>query len=427
MTLHITTLMVALLLGFLMLTLELGVSLQRIRSRPELRSWSLGCWALLLGFGGLAIRPLIPVWLSVIAGNGLICLGLVLYCHATHQFLTQSKLPRWMVVALVLTLVATVATLGWPLHQRTAVLSLCYVVLMWPSVWLIVRRGWQAETSLRTVAVTMALAMLALLLRAGHAWTHPQDYTDILQASLGQGLTFLVAFISLLGAGFGFVLAVFERVTSQLEELATHDGLTNCLNRSTTDAMLVHELQRGRRLGAPLAFVLLDLDHFKLVNDRHGHRTGDAALRMFASTVREKLRESDVLGRTGGEEFGLILPGTDLPGAQRLVERIRLAVEAMPVRDEEGQPVRVTLSAGVAVALSDDDVSPEHLYGRADKALYAAKRGGRNRIELYGTEGVSAFAAFGPTSARIALDSRPVELSDAAASARSKRGARPAQ
>jgi diguanylate cyclase (GGDEF)-like protein len=381
MTLHIPTLMLALLLGFLLLTLELGISQTRLSSRPELRTWTWGCWAFLAGFALLAARVVLPVWLSVLLGNGLICVAIALYAHSLHRLLLDAPLPRWALAMLVLALVCLPLMLSWPLNERTAVLSGFFVALILPAVAVIVRHGWHAERSLRTVAVTMMLAALALAVRAVHAWTHPAEYTDLMQASLGQGLTFLMSFLCIMGAGFAFVLAVFERVAQQMERLATHDGLTGCLNRSTIDALLSHALERGRRERQPVSFVLLDLDHFKLVNDQHGHRAGDEVLRVFARTVRERLRASDAFGRTGGEEFGLVLPGTDSAGAGRLLEEIRLAVESMQVTDAEGALLRVTVSAGVAVALPDRVISADRLYGRADRALYEAKHAGRNRVQ----------------------------------------------
>lgn len=394
--LHIPTLMLALLLGFLLLTLALGVSQQGLRARPELRRWTLGCWALLGGLMALVARVVISVDLSVMVGNALICLGVALYGQAIHLMLHTTTGPRWPMQVQPLIWLALLMMVDWPLHRRAAVMSLVYVVLLAPSVWALLRYGWRAERSLRAVVLTMAIAMTALLLRAGHAMAYPEQYTDLLQASLGQGLTILVAFVCLLGAGFGFVLAVFERVAHQMETLATHDGLTGCWNRVTTDALLAHELQRARRSATPVTFVLLDLDHFKQVNDRHGHRTGDAVLRAFADAVRSRLRASDVFGRTGGEEFGLVLPDTDVAGARWLVDAVRRAVEQLQVVSDAGAPVQVTVSAGVAVADANTTISGDRLYGQADQSLYEAKRAGRNRVEVYGsTAGASAALPLG--------------------------------
>jgi len=392
MLLHIPTLMLALLLGFLLLTLALGVSQRGVRARPEIRRWTHGCWALLAGLALLAGRVVLPLELSVVLGNALICLGLALYAQALHRLLCDSNGPRALLQVQPAIWLALLLMLDWPLYQRTALLSLVYCALLLPSVAVILRHGWRAERSLRAMAVTMALAVLALLVRAVHALLHPEDYGDLMQVSLGRGLTFLVAFVCLLGAGFGFVLAVFERVASQMEQMTTHDGLTGCWNRSTTDALLAHELQRAHRGGSPVAFVLLDLDHFKQVNDRHGHRTGDAVLRAFADAVRRRLRSSDVFGRTGGEEFGLVLPDTDIAGARWLVEAVRREVEALVVADSDGAPVKVTVSAGVAVADAQSRLSGDRLYGQADQSLYEAKRAGRNRVEVYGI-GAGASAA----------------------------------
>ena len=392
MLLHIPTLMLALLLGFLLLTLALGVAQQGVRARPDMRRWTLGCWALLVGFAALAGRVVLPLELSVVLGNALICLGLALYAQALYRLVCDDTGPKLLMQVQPLIWIGLVLMVHWPLHQRTALLSLVYALLLAPSVRVILRHGWYAERSLRAVAVSMALAIAALLLRAVHAMVKPDDYVDLMQASLGQGLTFLVAFICLLGAGFGFMLSVFERMARQMEDMATHDGLTGCWNRNTTDTLLAHELQRAHRSATPVAFVLLDLDHFKLVNDQHGHRTGDAVLRGFADVVRRRLRASDVFGRTGGEEFGLVLPATDAQGARWLVEAVRREVEALEVASSNnGAPVKVTVSAGVAVADANSSLSGDRLYGQADQSLYEAKRAGRNRVEIYGiSAGASA-------------------------------------
>jgi len=383
MQLHIPTLLVALLLGFSMLSIELAIAQRGLLRRPELRVWTMGSWALLVGLLALAARGAIPLWSSVVLGNGLISLGIVFYTRALYRFTLDAELPRGVWLLLGVACAAMPLMLDWPLNRRTAVNSLFFGVLMLPAVVLIVRHGWRAEPLLRTVGFTFALAMASMLLRAQQAWMHPEEYTDLLQSSLGQSLTFLLSFVAMLGAGFGFVLANFERVARRLEQLATHDTLTGCVNRGTVDALLVHLLQRGQREGSPLALAMFDLDHFKQINDRHGHRVGDEVLRQVAATVRARLRASDVFGRVGGEEFALLLPASDRPGACRLAEGVRAAVEALRVPAADGQVIGVTLSIGVAVAASDAGLTPDQIYGRADAALYTAKHGGRNRVEVF--------------------------------------------
>lgn len=391
MQIHVPTLMLALLMGFLLLTLQLSAAQRRTLHQPALRLWTLGCWAMLLGFALLVSRIWGPYWVSVLFGNALIALGLLLYHHALSLHLRRRLPSRWSWTALGLACLwlALSLLLDWTPGARTALMSLLLAGFVAPSFGLALRHGWRAEPALRMVAFTFGLATAALLLRALDAWLRPEGYAALVQTSLVPGLSFLVGFLSLMGSGFGFVLACLERVARQMETMATLDGLTGCLNRMTTDTLLAHSLERGRREGRPLAFALLDLDHFKLINDQHGHRAGDAVLRAFVGEVRSRLRASDVLGRVGGEEFGIILPATDGPGAQRLIEQVRHAVEALRVEGgaEAGGELRLTVSAGVAVAEPQAGLSADTLYARADAALYRAKHLGRNRVQLGPVEG----------------------------------------
>ena len=380
MSLHIPTLLLAIVMGFALLGLALVMAQRNTMPGPELRLWTAGVWAFLIGFAFFALRPWIVEWLSIVVGNAMIALGVTFMGAALHHFLLDRPMPRWIWAVWAVSTLGLFEMMSWPLVQRTGVMSFVLAALLFPSVALIVRRGWHAERSLRTVAATLGLALLALLCRGVHTLFVPQDYVELMQASLGQGLTFLTAFVSLLGAGFGFVLASLERAANRMSQLASHDVLTGCVNRGTTDTLLEHALHRSRRDGAPVAVVLLDIDHFKLVNDRFGHRTGDAVLKAFAQTVRARLRASDVLGRVGGEEFLMLLPATDLPGALRVGEDVRAAVAALKVPTSDGAEVGVTVSGGVAVASSDSRLSGDQLYGWADQALYRAKAEGRNRM-----------------------------------------------
>jgi len=185
----------------------------------------------------------------------------------------------------------------------------------------------------------------------------------------------LLILVALLFAGpIMRLLGDFRRVSSQ----ATTDSLTGLANRRTLDEELVLEWRRADRVGESLAFVLLDLDNFKQVNDTHGHQAGDAVLRAVGQILLGGVRQVDLAGRYGGEEFALILPETDLPGALKLAERLRVALEAAAVEHAEGKTLRVTASFGVA--LKDNLGSADELVAIADEALYAAKRAGKNRV-----------------------------------------------
>jgi diguanylate cyclase (GGDEF)-like protein len=170
----------------------------------------------------------------------------------------------------------------------------------------------------------------------------------------------------------------------ETQRLATTDPLTGLSNYRHFHDLLNLEVQRARRMEYPVGLVIMDLDHFKLVNDRHGHPMGDAALRQVAEQLRSRLRRTDVLGRLGGEEFGAILPGASLREVSVVAEKVRRAVEEMePLRGGmTAGATPVTLSVGGA-SLSADGVDAELLVSCADQALYQAKRNGRNQVCLW--------------------------------------------
>jgi diguanylate cyclase (GGDEF)-like protein len=163
-----------------------------------------------------------------------------------------------------------------------------------------------------------------------------------------------------------------------VERQALVDGLTGLANRRLCTAALEKELARARRFEEPLALVLADIDDFKRINDRWGHPTGDEVLKAFAETLRSNVREIDLAGRWGGEEFALLLPGTDLEGGLELAERVRHALALHELTAPDGEVVRVTASFGVAAF--PDAGSQEELVAASDSALYRAKRSGKNRV-----------------------------------------------
>ncbi|AFG36447.1 sensor domain-containing diguanylate cyclase [Spirochaeta africana] len=198
---------------------------------------------------------------------------------------------------------------------------------------------------------------------------------------------------SLLTISFSFLTLVIVRVarkrirqqTLELEILAGQDALTSLSNRLRFNDIILDELDRIGRTGEDSCLVLLDLDSFKSINDTYGHPTGDAVLIKIAGVIRDNLRKTDYAARFGGEEFALLLPGTDLDGAWKVAEKIRLAI-TMCKFDGEASLVSITASFGVA-SLDKDRASDtrellHQVYSRADKALYRAKDNGKNRVEL---------------------------------------------
>jgi len=179
------------------------------------------------------------------------------------------------------------------------------------------------------------------------------------------------------------VLALALEVT-RLLTLAVTDGLTGLYVRRYFDIRLDEELARLHRYGGRLSLAVVDLDHFKAVNDNHGHQCGDRVLADTAVLLNQTVRKNvDVVCRYGGEEFALILPNTDLAGALGLCRRLRQAFAAHSFRNDQGEKLSITFSAGVADTGGQEPLEAGELFRRADKALYAAKGGGRDRTEAW--------------------------------------------
>ncbi len=181
------------------------------------------------------------------------------------------------------------------------------------------------------------------------------------------------------------VLGVIQDITerkeleAKLEQEARTDSLTGIANRRYFLELAGHEFARARRYKAKLSALMLDLDHFKEINDTYGHQVGDLILTKLVQVCRNAMRGEDVIGRLGGEEFGILLPETTREKAGEVAERLRHAIASAEVRVEQGPPVRFTASVGAAT-VRDDDPDIMALLGNADQALYAAKDAGRNTV-----------------------------------------------
>ncbi|MBX3729883.1 MAG: diguanylate cyclase [Candidatus Sumerlaeia bacterium] len=183
------------------------------------------------------------------------------------------------------------------------------------------------------------------------------------------------------GGIIGTLVDITERkqLESELQRLATTDPLTGVNNRRHFLGFAQKELARVRRHGSPTSLLMLDIDHFKRVNDTYGHSVGDLALKLVAQVLTEALREGDIFGRLGGEEFAVLLPATPLPGAVGVAERLRRMLATRTFM-ADGEALSITVSIG-ATAFHPGDTHVDAILERADTALYRAKNNGRNRVE----------------------------------------------
>jgi diguanylate cyclase (GGDEF)-like protein len=175
-----------------------------------------------------------------------------------------------------------------------------------------------------------------------------------------------------------------------LAQLSSTDALTGIANRRQFEARLAEELRRAHRYGDPFSLVLLDIDHFKQVNDQHGHLTGDVVLIEVARSIQRAVRDTDLVARHGGEEFAVLLPRTQLAGALTVAERVRAELHSLRPLPDSG--LRITASLGIAGYPNLQPTGPVPLFEAADSALYRAKREGRDRICLH-TAGPSSLLA----------------------------------
>lgn len=177
-------------------------------------------------------------------------------------------------------------------------------------------------------------------------------------------------------------LSQMEQETQELQvmlsenrEKLMYDALTGVYSRMAYDERIMQELSRWTRYQTPFSYVILDIDHFKRINDNYGHNAGDKALKIIAQMMQQYVRQSDYVFRIGGEEFVLLLTSTDVDQANLTVDKMRSAIGSSSFHFK-GEPVQLTLSAGITETRTDDDV--ESIYERADLALYRAKNSGRN-------------------------------------------------
>ena len=236
------------------------------------------------------------------------------------------------------------------------------------------RRQSRVQSMLVGSNVLIALTALA---RAGLAWSSDTSGWDPQGAALANQAMFVLGYVFSLCDGFCFLLLVKEDADRSLLRMATTDQLTGIANRAHFLNLAEDRRRLCLRSGQPIAVMMMDVDHFKQINDQFGHAAGDEVLRRVGAVLREQLRDVDAFGRLGGEEFAAVLPGTSLAAAVPVAERLRAALAEVAVETSKGV-ARVTISVGVADL--GGDCRLEQAMSEADQRLYRAKAEGRNRV-----------------------------------------------
>ena len=380
---HVPTMLAMIIASSLMMAASMAV-VGWGRRRDGLGRWAAALLVNAIGHLLIMLRGLIPDVLSVVVGNLMLSSVFVGMIAAVYQF--QGRPVRWPLLLAPPLLVLVFVSVF--IDNFPARVSFVGLVIGLQAVWALlaalshrhatVGRGqWLLVAGLLLEAVVLGVRALVAIS------TH-SEATNILQSSALQTLTFLATFSVVLVSSVGFVFMSRDRADENNRVLAALDPLTGVANRRSLIAALDRDVARAQRMREPMALMMVDIDHFKDVNDRYGHPAGDRVLCSVVNVLRQRVRAQDLVGRYGGEEFMVLLPDTGLVGAEQLARELCKAVEESrcPADGVPGPGIAVTVSIGVFGGRLESGDSWDMLIAAADRALYQAKNNGRNRVEV---------------------------------------------
>ncbi|GAA0580449.1 GGDEF domain-containing protein [Caenispirillum bisanense] len=365
-------------------TLAGGIALAAA-SRLHLPVRGIGLWSAsqFLSSLGLALaltRTVAGPTVGIVVANTAILAGYLLLWLGARRLAGRRLRPMQVALPLGLTAVGLWLFMGDDgMAARVMIMSFMTSALLVLTAREFVRHEAPATNSRHVLAVLCAGHAIFYAARGAIAAVAPPS-NSLFPAGVMGTVTFLEAFVWVILVTLGLVVLTSEVLHAELNRQATRDPLTDAYNRRAFTDMAERELARARRGRRAPAFLVLDLDHFKQLNDRHGHAAGDQVLQDFVRAVSACLRREDVLARFGGEEFVLMLPDSTAAEALTAAERIRLAATALAACDDDGQPIAVTVSIGIAPPPLHPGDDLAGVLRRADAALYRAKAAGRNRV-----------------------------------------------
>jgi diguanylate cyclase (GGDEF)-like protein len=380
MQMHTPTLLLVNILVTAVLGVGMGIVARRSR-RDGMVWWAWAMGAQMLTYLLFALRGQISDWLSVVVANTLLVATFALFAEGLCEF-QKRPARRWLIWSPVLAMLLLVALLmnHHQIRPQIATLLLSFQSLVLLHL-ILGRRHATPGGGQYFVVAGLVMIILALLLRFVAALFGQVDLNQVTASHPAHAFSVLMSTLIIVLIAMGLVLMTKEQADVRNHTLAMQDDLTGLNNRRSIQQVLTQQIALARRSQRSLALLLIDIDHFKQINDTHGHLSGDKALRDVAVCLRERLRAQDMVGRWGGEEFIAILPDTDAAGAQALAEALRVATEQAGFSSINDHPIPMTISIGLHVLELSSGNQRDDMIGAADRALYQAKQNGRNRVE----------------------------------------------
>jgi diguanylate cyclase (GGDEF)-like protein len=350
---------------------------QMNRHLPGTGFFALGFFSAFLGCILTVIRGRVPNFVSVVVEHFLIFSAFVLFYRGILLFFRSPRTTRflWILIAVSLVLLTYFSTIRDLIAPRILIISLVLFLSRGLIAVELFRQAGQ-RSIIYVFAVLMAAYTLFGASRSLATFLHGPPY-DVMQASRFQTPSLVINLLFICILGLCFLLMLSSELVAIVEAQSLHDHVSGALNRRGIDQRLALELVRAERDGYQLAIALIDIDHFKQINDTAGHAAGDAALRQVVEVISARLRSYDFFGRFGGDEFLLVLPQTSCDDALRIAKRMKHAVSGLAVSRFD---LPITLSIGLTFATPCETAIS--MLARADMALYNAKRAGRNCIRI---------------------------------------------
>jgi diguanylate cyclase (GGDEF)-like protein len=388
---ELEVLMLMLALGNIIYAILMAVYVRTGAADASMRIWT---WAKLVEGGAYLafwLRPALPPTFGMLLANGLLIAASAGQMRAYCMSLGYRR-QRWVIAVALLSelLLAGAVMFDTSLPQLMVLMSLIIALLAGLIAFILLGDRGNFAVLRCIIGVPNLLISVAFLARA---WIGASSGTlTMFSPGPTQTIAYVGAYLLLIVNGLGFLLLCKLKDERQLRALATTDSLTGLVNRSAFMQEAERAQSQAHRSRQPLALMMVDIDHFKQLNDRRGHALGDEVLRAFARAAGRTLRRHDLMGRLDGEEFAVLLPGTAILEAMEAAERLRLAAADAPAGVADGS-YSLTVSIGVAQLLEAETVGEALV--RADRALYRAKRNGRNRVEAHAVH----LAPFAPDGA----------------------------